>query len=216
MRWRGISPERLAGLMAVVALHVAALYGLWHYRVQVVQDEVVTLFVDTVTEPPPQAAPPPARAEKPRPEKPRPAETPAPLLLAESAEPTAAPELPELPEPPLSSTPAPPLDEAPPSKRIGPVALEVELAASCPERRPPAYPPLSRRLGEEGKVVLRVELDAEGKVGAVDVAASSGFPRLDEAARAAVKTWRCNPARRDGQPASAVASQPFRFMLEGR
>jgi len=63
-------------------------------------------------------------------------------------------------------------------------------------------------------VVLRVELDEQGNVSASRVATSSGFARLDEAALAAVKTWRCNPARRDGQPVRAVALQPFKFVLQ--
>jgi len=87
---------------------------------------------------------------------------------------------------------------------------------ACPERRPPTYPPLSRRLGEEGKVVLRVELDEQGSVSSARIATASGFARLDEAAQAAVITWRCTPARRDGQPVRAVALQPFKFILDGR
>ena len=94
------------------------------------------------------------------------------------------------------------------------MTLGTELSVSCPQRRPPAYPPLSRRLGEEGKTVLRVELDAQGAISAAQVTASSGFSRLDEAALAAVKTWRCTPAQRDGQPVRAVALQPFKFLLQ--
>jgi protein TonB len=63
-------------------------------------------------------------------------------------------------------------------------------------------------------VVLRVELDEQGNVSSARVATASGFARLDEAALAAVKTWRCIPARRDGQPARAVALQPFKFVLQ--
>lgn len=84
---------------------------------------------------------------------------------------------------------------------------------SCP---PPLYPPLSRRLGETGKAVLRVELDETGRVSAAQIMTSSGFIRLDEAALAAVRSWRCEPARRDGQAVRAVAMQPFKFTLEGR
>lgn len=207
MRLRsGIGHERLAGLAAVVVFHAAVLYGLWSHRILVMPDEAVTLFVDTITLPPPapKQAPKPARIEKPRAiERLRPqqlvAEAPA-VLPAEPAAP---------PLPPASEAPVPP-----PARPAGPVALGAELAVSCPERTAPVYPPLSRRIGEEGKVVLRVELDEQGLVGAAHVATSSGFARLDEAALAAVKTWRCNPARRDGQAVRAVALQPFRFVLQ--
>jgi protein TonB len=62
-------------------------------------------------------------------------------------------------------------------------------------------------------VVLRVELDEQGRISNAEVATSSGSPRLDEAALNAVKEWRCTAARRDGVPARAVALQPFNFKL---
>lgn len=201
---RRIGPERIAGFAAVVALHAAALYGLWSHRILVMPDEVVTLFVETLTPPPPpQEAPKPARLEKPRvADKPRPQQ-----LVAEA--PAASPAEAVAPPPPPA-----PVAEAPPSRPAGPVTLGAELAVSCPERNAPAYPPLSRRLGEEGKVMLRVELDEHGNVSAARVATGSGFARLDEAALAAVKTWRCTPASRDGKPVRAVALQPFKFVLQ--
>jgi protein TonB len=47
------------------------------------------------------------------------------------------------------------------------------------------------------------------------VVTSSGFDRLDAAALAAVRTWRCRAAQRDGQAVRSVALQPFDFTLEG-
>ncbi|MBI4988691.1 MAG: energy transducer TonB [Rhodocyclales bacterium] len=202
--YRRIGAERIAGLTAVVALHAVVFYGLWSHRILVMPDEVVTLFVETIATPPaPKEPPKPARLDRPRPvEKSQPQQLVANAAAVSPAEPVAPP-------PP----PAPAI-EAPPARPAGPVALGSELAVACPERSAPAYPPLSRRLGEEGKVVLRVELDEQGSVSAARVATASGFPRLDEAALAAVKTWRCNPARRDGQPVRAVALQPFKFVLQ--
>jgi len=49
----------------------------------------------------------------------------------------------------------------------------------------------------------------------VHVNKTSGSQRLDEAAIAAVRTWHCHPAMRDGVPVHAVALQPFNFILEG-
>ena len=203
MRSEAFGAERLAGLAIVTLLHGAALYGLWSHRILVVPDEVVTLFVETITTPPPppKETPKPARLEKPRPvEKPRPQQLVAEAPVLSPAEPV--------------SPPPPPVIEAPPARPAGPMTLGAELAVSCPERSAPAYPPLSRRLGEDGKVVLRAELDEQGHVSAARVATTSGFSRLDEAALAAVRTWRCNPARRDGQPVRAVALQPFKFVLQ--
>lgn len=202
----GIGPERIAGIAAVVALHAAVLYVLWGHRIPVAQDEVVTLFVDTITLPPPvpKEAPRPVRMERPRA-----AERPQPQLVAEP--PVVSPAEPQAPPPPPVPVPA---AEAPAAKPAGPVTLGGELAVACPERSAPAYPPQSRRLGEEGKVVLRVELDEQGAVSAAQVATPSGFARLDEAALAAVRRWRCAPASRDGRPVRAVALQPFKFVLQ--
>lgn len=96
-----------------------------------------------------------------------------------------------------------------------PMTLTSELALVCPERRPPPYPSVSRRLGESGRVVLRVELDESGRVIEARVVDSSGFARLDSAALTAVRTWRCTPPRQDGHPVGAVALQPFDFTLDG-
>lgn len=196
----------LSGLLVVLAAHGVLLYVMWSYRILVMPDEMVTLFVETITTaPPPQPkeVPKPVRTEKPKPVKPQPQQLAAEAPVVSATEPVAPP------PPPAIEAPAPP-----PARPAGPVTLGAELAVSCPERAAPAYPPLSRRLAEEGKVVLRVELDEQGHVRAARVATASGFPRLDEAALAAVKTWRCNPARRDGQAVRAVALQPFKFVLQ--
>jgi protein TonB len=213
--------ERAAGLAVVIALHGAALYGLWSHRLLPAPAEAAVVFVNFITPPQPAQKPPP-RVEPPRPatrQKPRPVEAPPPLLAAEApvpepAEPVA-PLPPVLPVPVAIAVPAPP---APPpaAKPAGPVTLASDLAVVCPQRTPPSYPAFSRRLGEAGKVVLRVELDEAGRVSAASVSSSSGYRRLDETALAAVRTWRCSPAQRDGEPVRAVALQPFNFVLEGR
>lgn len=57
----------------------------------------------------------------------------------------------------------------------------------------PAYPPSSRKRGEEGTAVLLLSV-AKGKVQEVTVEKSSGFPRLDEAAAAALRRWLFSPS----------------------
>ncbi|WIM04763.1 MAG: energy transducer TonB [Candidatus Nitricoxidivorans perseverans] len=204
-----MAPERAAGLLLVLALHGAALWGLWRHRLIPMQDKMSTLFVNIIEpeRPPPKPPEPP----KPKPPEPKPVEPP-PQLVAQA--PVVSPTEPVVPPPPpapvIAAPPAPP---APP-RPAGPVTLGGELSVSCPERTPPRYPPVSRRLGETGTVVLKVELDEQGQVARSTVATGSGFPRLDEAAQAAVQGWRCTPAHRDGRPVRAVALQPFKFVLE--
>jgi protein TonB len=77
----------------------------------------------------------------------------------------------------------------------------------------PDYPALSRRLGEQGEVVLRVQVSAGGHALAVELAKPSGFDRLDRAALQAVGKWRFVPAMADGQLLTAWFEVPVRFEL---
>lgn len=78
---------------------------------------------------------------------------------------------------------------------------------------PPRYPAVARRRGYEGRVVLRVVVDANGAVEAIEVAESSGHRILDRAALRTVRAWRFVPARRDGAPVAASVAVPVRFTL---
>lgn len=201
--------DKLAGLLLVAALHAAALWGLWSHRLLPPPREAMTLFVNFIAPPAPKAEvpamPPPPRPRAVEQLQPRQLVAAAPVLSP--AEYVAAP--PPQPAPVIEAPPAPV------PKPVGPVTLDFELSVSCPERAAPGYPLLSRRMGEAGTTVLRVELDEQGQVAAARIATGSGFARLDEAALAAVKTWRCNPAQRNGVPVRAVALQPFKFVLQG-
>ena len=96
-----------------------------------------------------------------------------------------------------------------------PVLLTGDLSLTCSERTAPDYPAQSSRRNEQGKTILLVELDELGRVANVAIKKTSGFSRLDKAAIAAVKTWRCTPAKRNGVAVHAVALQPFNFILKG-
>ncbi|MBR0566713.1 energy transducer TonB [Azoarcus sp. L1K30] len=80
---------------------------------------------------------------------------------------------------------------------------------------PPAYPQLSRRMREEGKVVLRVTVSADGTPKQIELAQSSGSDRLDKAARGAVQRWRFVPARQGDRAVEAAVLVPIIFKLEG-
>ncbi|MEZ7815601.1 MAG: energy transducer TonB [Burkholderiaceae bacterium] len=84
------------------------------------------------------------------------------------------------------------------------------VQASSP---PPDYPALSRRLGEQGEVVLRVQVSAGGHALTVELAKPSGFDRLDRAALQAVGRWRFVPAMANGQLLTAWFEVPVRFEL---
>lgn len=78
----------------------------------------------------------------------------------------------------------------------------------------PAYPPIARRLGLEGLVVLRVEVSAGGAPERVAVAQTSGATMLDDAAQKAVQGWTFVPARRGDTPVAHVVEVPVRFQLK--
>ncbi|MDB5727234.1 MAG: fhaB [Noviherbaspirillum sp.] len=73
---------------------------------------------------------------------------------------------------------------------------------------------MSRRYEEQGTVVLRVLVKSDGTAGAVEIKSSSGYPLLDESAKATVRTWRFNPATSDGQPIAEWYQVPIPFKLQ--
>lgn len=197
----------------MLAVHGLLLWVLMAHRLLPMPTEAATLMVNFIAPPAAQqAAPKPIPKPAPKPPAPQPMPVPR-QLVAET--PVLSPGEPVAPAPP----PAPAVEAAVPAPAlplpVGPIALGGELSVVCPQRQAPAYPPVSRRLGETGKVVLRVALDAHGNVARATVERSSGHPRLDEAALGAVRGWHCTPPQRNGQPVEATALQPFNFVLEG-
>jgi protein TonB len=79
---------------------------------------------------------------------------------------------------------------------------------------PPVYPSDAKKRGEEGTVVLWVELTEEGRVESTTVSASSGYDSLDRAALDAVRRWRFQPAKVGGIGIRSTVKVPIRFDLE--
>jgi protein TonB len=157
-----------------------------------------------------QAEPEVAVPEPPRPQPVRrhvPVESPQPVLAA-------APEVPT----PAEAFTAPPPPPAPPVAEVVPAAPPVVTAARFDAdylaNPKPVYPVASRRLGEEGRVLLRVKVSPGGAPVAVEIKQSCGFARLDGAARAAVEQWRFVPARRGDEAIESWVSVPIVFSLQ--
>ena len=81
------------------------------------------------------------------------------------------------------------------------------------EARPPAYPRLARRAQWEGVAVCRITVSPEGDVTRVSIARSSGYEILDEAALAALRTWRFEPGLRKSVAAEVALLHSVRFQL---
>lgn len=78
----------------------------------------------------------------------------------------------------------------------------------------PNYPAMSRRQGEEGRVLLRVLVSMDGKAESVELEKSSGFDRLDQAALEVVKKWSFIPAKKGKEVLSAYVLVPVKFSLK--
>ncbi len=209
----------VAIVASVVLLHVGALWALHSGLLRRAVETVVPIEVlsDLITPPAPRADVPPA---------PLPA-TPAARTATRPAA-KAAPQLQAVPDSqPSPNSPAAVTAPQPAAAPIGaPVAAEA-VAPAAPARvelpstdadylnNPrPAYPPLSKRMGEQGKVVVRVLIGADGLPQKADIRTSSGFERLDQAALATVMKWRSVPGKRAGAPEAMWFNVPINFVLE--
>ena len=78
------------------------------------------------------------------------------------------------------------------------------------------YPSDALRNNETGKVVVRIEVGADGEPTAVSIVTRSGSRSLDRAAVQAAKRWRFRPAQQDGRAVAAAVEVPIVFSLDGR
>jgi protein TonB len=124
-----------------------------------------------------------------------------------------------------ATMPAAPAQAVAPSASPSPARIQDSAAAEPALSQPifqadyldnpaPAYPALSRRLGEQGRVLLRVLVNAKGRAEEVELRTPSGHARLDEAARDTVRRWRFVPARRGAEAVAAWVLIPISFRLD--
>ena len=227
-------PKRpLAGWAWVLLLH-ALLF--WAVHVGLTRDVVkkmpTVVQALLLTETPRETPPPPAAAPQP-PTPPVAKAAPAQTLQpAQPLQPTPAIELPAVSTPTPSNagltapTPAAPQAAAPatapaattpaatPARATAPAPTRTAAGVNVNQCEKPEYPSASRRLEEEGTVALRFLVGVDGKVIQSEVEKSSGFKRLDEAARAGLSKCQFRPALVDGKPEQAWASMKYTWRLE--
>ncbi len=212
--------RRLLIATSVVLLHVGVLWalqsGLMRRAVEVIiPGEILSEFIS-----------PPAPAAQTA-QTPPPPRKPAPLPPKPQAQPVAP-----APQPVIATEPSPVVAQATPAA-TAPAAIEASTVAATPaapqaparielpssdaaylNNPKPGYPPLSRRLGEQGKVMVRVLIGIDGKVQQAQISKSSGYERLDQTAIATVRTWRFVPGKRAGLPEEMWHIVPVHFVLE--
>lgn len=193
----------------VLALHAAGLVALAVWDMARPESVIMQALSVRLLEP---EAPKVAEA-KPRVEPPKAApkvpEPPRQLLAAAADAPTAPAAMAVPPQPVVA-----PRVEAASSPAGAPAVTSARFDADYLQNPKPTYPAMSRRLNEEGKVLLRVHVGADGNALEIEVKQSSGFPRLDAAARSAVSRWRFVPARRGSEAVDAWVAVPIVFSLE--
>ena len=206
------SRKHVIGLTAVLVLHGLLFWainsGLARKFVKVIKGPVeAVLLEETKPEiPPPPPPPPPKNLPPPPPSYVPPVDiqvaAPTPVNAIAAVSNTPQPVAPPSPLP-VQTTPAPP---APPVQTAAVIS-----ASSCEK---PEYPSASKRLEEEGTVQLKFLVGADGKVIESAVEKSSGFRRLDEAARAGLSKCQFKPATVDGKPQQSWASMKYTWRLE--
>jgi protein TonB len=125
--------------------------------------------------------------------------------------------------PPATNLPtgpaAPNLSTPGPAGPAGPVAAEAPLVPAhtraTSKRNPkPEYPSIARRRGWEGKVLLRIDVGADGLPGKVEIAESSGREVLDQSALRTVRRWTFTPAMRGDEPVASTLTLSIVFKLD--
>ena len=115
---------------------------------------------------------------------------------------------------PVATTITAPTIVSPPLQQTATTPLtEASFDAAYLNNPAPAYPLLSRRNGEAGKVLLLVQVSKQGAATQVEIKQSCGFARLDEAALEAVRKWRFVPARRGEEAIAASVVVPLTFKI---
>jgi protein TonB len=187
---------------AVLLLHVALLYvlnnGLSHSWTALDIGPLQMQFIDEPQIEPAEPPPPPPRVQ------PQQVDTlPVPEIVIDLPPESASTITLALPGPVVAPA-------APSAAVLEPPRLDRKRSDITPP-----YPPTSRRLGEEGRVVVNVYVLADGRVGEVQVLKTSGYERLDAAALEHVRSdWRFEPARRGGVAVATWGAFGVTFAIE--
>jgi periplasmic protein TonB len=209
--------KHLIGVMIVIALHIiivwALVTGLAQKIVDVVKAPLETKIIQEIKPPPPPphvSLPPPKLTTLPPPFIPPPevvVATPPPVASTIQVTTTVVPPEPVAMVPKSAAAALASTDGQRGPHRIPPV---IDAKQACEE---PEYPSASRRNEEMGTVVLRFLVEVNGHVVDSNIATSSGFSRLDRAARDTLSRCIFKPGTLDGKPEQAWASIRYTWHL---
>src|SRR3989441_10089142 len=199
------SSRPVIALVAVGIFPVVLIYPLIHGRarkiVEVVRAPLETKIIEEIKRPPPEQQPPP-------PPPPKLATPPPPFIPP----PEVQIQVPVQPAPTITA-----VVQTPPAVPIPPPAAPVQRTGAvvdAPGCEKPPYPAAPPPANERGIVRLSFLIDVDGRVLESKVERSSGYRRLDEAARAALGACKFRPATVDGRPERAWARIDYDWKIE--
>jgi protein TonB len=204
--------QNYPAMVGVLLLHLVLFWalrnGLLHQAAEAITP--ARIFVNFVEPDTPRTPPAPPMQSAPliKPLAPMPLPLPDVTIAPEASAPIAT-----------SSTvaPQPAASRAKPTPDNAPPRIELPSSDADYLQNPkPVYPSLSKRLNEQGTVVIRVLIGLDGSAQRAEIATSSGYDRLDQAALATAQKWRYVPGKRNGVPEAMWFNVPIKFILERR
>ncbi len=201
-----------------VVIHIflgyALITGLALKIVKHIVEPMKTVNVKEVEKPPEEPPPPPPKDVEIPPFVP-----PPEVTVESSAPPTITTQNTVVPPPqPAYVPPAPPAPVAPPAPPAptGPTQDATAIGSSTSVSEDD-YPPASLRAEEQGRTVITVSINTQGRVDSCSVTTSSGFPKLDEkSCQIAQRRFRFKPALKNGQPVAASKVMPIRWQITSK
>jgi protein TonB len=196
---RGYTPERIAGIAFVAALHIALIWALMAGLAQRIALVLPHELTAVVIQPQQEQAqpPPPAQLQKPT----LPTVQPPDIQLQQQAAPAIT----------VQTTPQPVAPVAP----VNPSPVSSNASGLGSTHTTPPYPEMERRMGHEGTVTLRLAIDTTGNVTDAQIEKSSGSQVLDQAAIDWVKAhWKYKPAIQNGTAVAATTEAAVVFNLK--
>ena len=213
---QGMSRGKAIGLGVAIFVHIllgyAFISGLALKAVKTIVGPLETVNVKEPEKPPEEPPPPPPKDVEIPPFVPPPEVTvqsdspPPPTITTQNVAPPP-------PQPTYVAPPAPPAAVAPPAP-TGPTSAATPIGHSQ-DVSEDDYPPSSLRAEEEGRTIISISINAQGRVDTCSVQTSSGFPKLDDqTCKIAQKRFRYKPALQNGTPVASTKVLPIRWQIK--
>ena len=193
--------RRLVAFLAIIAVHALVIWafisGFANQGARYVQTILETNIIQT--EKPKDLPPPPPVDLKERP--------PVQMIAPEINITVPV----EAPPPPITNVTTQPQAPPPPRAIVPGTPVKVTYQPDVQDY----YPEVSRRNNEEGRPVVKICVNAAGKIDSVEITTPSGHPLLDDAALKVAKGMKFKPATSEGKPVVSCPTLPVKFVLHG-